>query len=1051
MSKNLRVYELGRHYGVDSKQIIALLEKMKVTVKSHMSVVEDADVDRVHAVFQRKRELARENYAKAHGLNPDQLKNVAALKPLERPQPEGEPEKPKKKSPKKRAAKKKAPAKPKVVVIKKAGTMTKVAKEAQAKKEAERAAAEAKAARRREEEERQAEELARKREEHARARIVKGAAKLVKKSDIAAGEGEGAGEEAPAAVETSAAATGDTAPEVPATGGLQSETKTSSDMPAVVPEAPEDTAAATVEAPAVEESAPAAEAEGSAADETSQERRDADQSGLPGGVQDVTGTVAETSPTEEAAKTEDAKTSDTGIAEGGISDTGVSGTGTSESKVSETKASPAPVVEPPRPKDRLDRVGTKKNDGFKVGDIIRPAPARPRTQPKTEVSSRDVRENIEAALRRRKDQAAAGPETPSRRKRTRKKKQKVDQQEVERQMKQTLAEMSGGGGKKKRRKGGGSGNVEAEEQAPVAEVLKVTEFITVQELADKLLVKPQELIGKLFMLGIMTTINQRLEKDNIELLAGEYNREVEFLDEFGEDVLEIEEPAEGELTIRPPVVTVMGHVDHGKTSLLDAIRNTNVIAGEAGGITQHIGAYKVETDGGPVTFLDTPGHAAFTAMRARGAQVTDIVILIVAADDQVMPQTVEAINHAQAAEVPIIVAINKIDKPGARPDLVKQQLLQHNITVEEYGGDTQCAEISAKQGTGIEQLMELIHLQSEMLELTSTTEGNSRGVVVEAKKEQGRGVLFTVLIERGTLKVGDNFLVGLQEGKVRALLDERGKKVEKVLPGEPCEVLGAADVPESGDRFYVLDSEREVREMAAKRRNVHRQQQLMGPKQTIDLDNLASLMETGDLKELPIMIKGDVAGSVEALADQFMELNTEEVVVKVVHKAVGAISESDVLLAANTGAMIIGFHMRPGAAIRDLAKKHHVTIEVFDIIYEAVDTMRKAMAGLLGSIQREVSTGRAEVRQVFTIPKTGQVAGSMVIEGVIKRKSLARLIRDEVVVYEGKVNSLKRFKDDVREVATGYECGIGLENFYDIQEGDHLETFEIEEIERTEL
>ena len=991
MSKNLRVYELGRHYGVDSKQIIALLEKMKVEVKSHMSVVEDPDVDRVHAVFQRKRELARENYAKAHGLNPDQLKNVAALKPLERPQPEEEPEKPKKKTTKKKASKKKAPAKPTVVVIKKAGTMTKVAKEAQAKKDAEEAAVAAKEARQREEQEREAEELARKREEHAKTRIVKGAAKLVKKTEATEAEGEVEETPAEAPAETLAA---ETSTGAEAAVGTENETEAAppAETPDAAPEVSEETAAPAAETPADEATlaAEAAEAEAEA------------ESGDAPAIEE-----AAEAPAEEAA-------------------------------------------DAPQPKDRLDEVGTKKNDGFKVGDIIRPAPAKPRTQPKTEVSSQDVRENIEAALRRRKDQAETSPETPSRRKRTRKKKQKVDQQEVERQMKQTLAEMSGGGGKKRRRKGGGAG-AEAEDEAPVTEVLKVTEFITVQELADKLDVKPQDLIGKLFMLGIMTTINQRLEKDNIELLAGEYDREVEFMDEFGEDVLEIEDPAEGELTTRPPVVTVMGHVDHGKTSLLDAIRNTNVIAGEAGGITQHIGAYKVDTDGGPVTFLDTPGHAAFTAMRARGAQVTDIVILIVAADDQVMPQTVEAINHAQAAEVPIIVAINKVDKPGARADLVKQQLLQHNITVEEYGGDTQCAEISAKQGTGIDHLLELIHLQSEMLELTSTAEGQARGVVVEAKKEQGRGVLFTVLIERGSLKVGDNFLVGLQEGKVRALMDERGKKVDKVLPGEPCEVLGAADVPESGDRFYVLDSEREVREMAAKRRNVHRQQQLMGPKQTIDLDNLASLMETGDLKELPIMIKGDVAGSVEALADQFMDLNTEEVVVKVVHKAVGAISESDVLLAANTGAMIIGFHMRPGAAIRDLAKKHHVTIEVFDIIYEAVDTMRKAMAGLLANIQREVSTGRAEVRQVFTIPKTGQVAGSMVIEGVIKRKSMARLIREEVVVYEGKVNSLKRFKDDVKEVATGYECGIGLENFYDIQEGDHLETFEIEEIERTEL
>jgi translation initiation factor IF-2 len=382
---------------------------------------------------------------------------------------------------------------------------------------------------------------------------------------------------------------------------------------------------------------------------------------------------------------------------------------------------------------------------------------------------------------------------------------------------------------------------------------------------------------------------------------------------------------------------------------------------------------------------------------------------------------------------------------------VKQELLEHEIVVEEYGGDVLCAEVSAKQGINLDKLLELVHLQAEVLELKAPSDGQARGVVIEAKKEPGRGVLFTVLIDRGTLKVGDNFLVGMQDGKVRALLDERGQSLEEVKPGEPCEILGAHDTPQAGDRFYVLKSEREARELAAKRRSLQRQQQLVGPKQTIDLDNLAELMTTGELKELPIIIKGDVAGSVEALADQFLELNTDEVAVNVVLKAVGAISESDVLLAAHTGALIVGFHMRPGAAIRDLAEKHHVTIEVFDIIYEAVDTLKKSMAGLLDAIKREVSTGRAEVRQVFKIPKVGSVAGSMVIDGVIKRNSMARLVRDEVVFFEGHINSLKRFKDDVKEVVSGYECGIGLENFYDIQEGDIVEAFEIEEIERTEL
>ncbi len=1014
MSKNLRVYELGRHYGVDSKQVMALLEKMKVDAKSHMSVVECEDVDKVHSVFQRKRELARENYAKAHGLNPDQLKNVAALKPLERPQPEEEPEKPKKKkkkAAKKKAAKKKAPAKPKVVVITKAGTMTKVAKATQAKKDAKDAAKEAESARKLAEKEERDAELARKREDHAQARVVKPAAKLVKKADIP--DEELSSEETHAATET---------PEAPV------------EEPATAAE----TALVDSETPVV---ADEVVSEGDKATETS-------------GA--VNSKATEEQPAEVVEDSEDEPVADSEIPADGTTDSPVLAdesetpvdTETTEAKDEAEAEEPAEVEDK---QDHLDALGNKKNDGFKVGDIIRPAPKnKVKTKPKTEVSSKDVRSSIEAALRKRKDEASQ-PEAPTRRKRTRKKKKKVDQQEVERQLKATMAELSGGSSKKKRKKGSGGTSEEEVAETVDLPVLKLTEFITVQELAEKLEVKAQELIAKLFMLGIMTTINQRLEKDNIILLIEEFGREVEFLADFGDEVLEVEEPPEGEMSSRPPVVTVMGHVDHGKTSLLDAIRETNVIAGEAGGITQHIGAYKVETEGGPVTFLDTPGHAAFTAMRARGAQVTDIVILIIAADDQVMPQTIEAINHAKAAEVPILVAINKVDLPAANVDKVKQELLQHNIMIEEYGGDVQCAEISAKQGTGIDHLMELIHLQSEVLELTASAEGPARGVVVEARKDPGRGVIFTILVDRGTLKMGDTFLVGMQDGKVRALMDERGNKINEVRPGEPCEILGGNDVPESGDRFYVMGSEREAREMAGKRRNLQRQQQLMGPKQTIDLDNLASLMETGDLKELPIIIKGDVAGSVEALADQLMELNTAEVQVKVVHKAVGAVSESDVLLAGNTGAMIIGFHMRPGSAIRELAKKHHVTIEVFDIIYEAVDTMRKAMAGLLGSIQREISTGRAQVRQVFTIPKTGQVAGSMVVEGIIKRKTLARLIRDEVVVYEGKVNSLKRFKDDVKEVATGYECGIGLQNFYDIQEGDHLETFEIESIERTEL
>ena len=956
MVRKLRVYELGRHYGVDSKQIMDLLLKMKVQAKSHMSVIEDEDVDKVHAIFQRKRELARENYARSHGLNPDQLKNVAALKPLEKPVPMDEPE-PEPKVAKKKVTKKKVAAKPTVLVIKKAGQATAVSKRAQAEKDAIEQAKAAEAAKRREADEKREADLAAKREEHAAARQVK--ARLVKKADL-----------------------------------------------------PKHEEPAPVAEPVVE--APVVEAE-------------------PVEVAPVEATEVET-PAAPVAE----------------------GEAVVETPAAAAPAAPAKPAGPAAPADPLAALGTKKNDGFKVGDIIRPAP-KPRADGTTPgaagtgagtgtVSSETVRDSIKAAIARRREEADAR-EANQRAKRARKKKKKVDEAEVQRAVKQTMAQLGAGTGKKKRRKGGEQEDDEVVETT----LLKLTEFITVQELADKLQVRAQELIGKLFSVGIMATINQRLEKNSIELLAADYDREVEFLSEYGEEVLEVEEVKDEDLVDRPPVVTVMGHVDHGKTSLLDRIRNTNVIAGEAGGITQHIGAYTVATEKGPITFLDTPGHAAFTAMRARGAQVTDIVILIVAADDRVMPQTVEAISHAKAAGVPMIVAINKIDLPGARPDLVKHELLQHGIAVEEFGGQTMIAEISAKKGIGIENLLDLIHLQAEVLELKASPKGPARGIVIEAKKEQGRGVVFTVLVEQGTLKMGDNFLAGMVDGKVRALQDERGKTMKLVKPGEPCEILGASAVPEAGDRFYVLESEREARELASKRRSLQRQQKLVGPKQVIDLDNLAALMTTGDLKELPIIIKGDVAGSVEALADQFMDLNTAEVQIRIMHKAVGAVSESDVLLAANVGAMIIGFHLRPGAAIQDLAKRHNVTIEVFDIIYEAVDTLKKAMAGLLGSIKREVSTGRAQVRAVFRIPKVGSVAGSMVLDGVIKRNSRARLVRNEIVVFEGKVNSLKRFKEDAKEVATGYECGIGLENFYDIEEGDVLECYEIEEIKRTEL
>ncbi len=716
MVRNLRVYELGRHYGVDSKQIMALLQKMKVQVKSHMSVVDDDVVDKVHAVFQRKRELARENYAKSHGLNPNQLKNVAALKPLERPQPVEEEPKP---APKKKVAKKKkAPAKPKVVVITKAGTMTKVAKEAARKKEAADEAKAAESAKRRQEQELKDAELAAKREEHAKAGATR--AKLVKKADIEKKE--------------------------------------------PVPE------------PVIEAASPPA--------------------AKPEIVADLD--VTNLWPDQPEPEVE-------------------------EPVAAEPAAEAPPAAEPEAgPTDRLDDLGTKKNDGFKVGDIIRPAPKR--REPQTEVSSESVRDSIKAAIRKRQDEAAARDSGEGRQTRTRtKKKKKVDSAEVERALKQTMAELTTGARGKKRRKG------ERSEDEAVVEVgvLKLTEFITVQELADKLGTRVQELIGHLFGMGIMATINQRLEKGNIELLAAEYDREIEFLSEYGEEVLENVEVKAEDMTDRPPVVTVMGHVDHGKTSLLDNIRKTNVIAGEAGGITQHIGAYTVQTDGGPITFLDTPGHAAFTAMRARGAQVTDIVILIVAADDGVMPQTVEAINHAKAAGVPLIVAINKIDLPDARPERVKQELLQHQHRGRGVRRHTcSAARSRPRRALGIERLLELIHLQAEVLELKASAEGQARGI--GDRGQEGARPRRRVHRAGGPgHPEGGRQLPGRHDRRrVRALLDERGNTLKEVRPGEPCEIVGGNDVPEAGDRFYVLESEREARDLAAKRRSLQRQQQL---------------------------------------------------------------------------------------------------------------------------------------------------------------------------------------------------------------------------------
>jgi len=554
-------------------------------------------------------------------------------------------------------------------------------------------------------------------------------------------------------------------------------------------------------------------------------------------------------------------------------------------------------------------------------------------------------------------------------------------------------------------------------------------------------------IAACLRLGIMANINRRLDRDSIMAVADEFGFAVDFVSEIGEEI-ETAAPEPESLETRAPVVTVMGHVDHGKTSLLDYIRKANVIAGEAGGITQHIGAYEVRLpDGHKIAFLDTPGHEAFTAMRARGAQVTDIVVLVVAADDRVMPQTVEAIDHARAANVPILVAINKIDLPAANIDQVRQELSQHNLLVEEWGGTTIAVPISAKKGTNVEKLLEMILLQAELLELKADPHKAARGVIVEARVDRGRGIVATVLVQKGTLRVGDAFVAGSKSGKVRALQNERGQKVTEAGPSTPVEVLGWGEAPQAGDTFAVVADEREARELAGKRAQLLREQELR-QRSHITLTDLFSQMKEGKVSELLVVLKGDVDGSVEALQDSLTKLSTSEIKLRVIHRGVGPITESDVLLAAASNAVIIGFHVKPEPKAAELASKEKVDVRIYDIIYQAVENVKDAMAGLLTPEIRESVVGQAEVRKIFRTSKAGVVAGCMVLSGAIQRNARARLLRGGAAVWEGKIESLKRFKDDVREVASGFECGISLEGRDDIQEQDVIEAYVLEEVAR---
>jgi translation initiation factor IF-2 len=615
----------------------------------------------------------------------------------------------------------------------------------------------------------------------------------------------------------------------------------------------------------------------------------------------------------------------------------------------------------------------------------------------------------------------------------------IDEMQLKANIKKTLAKIGSGSERKKYKK-----EARPKEEGPTEDkkILNVSEFVTVAELANMMQATVSEVIAKCLELGLFVTINQRLDFETIELVSDEFGFTAQLMTEYAPDEEELDDKTTGgTMEPRAPVVTVMGHVDHGKTSLLDYIRKTNVIAGEAGGITQHIAAYEVTTKHGTVTFLDTPGHEAFTAMRARGSQITDVIVLIVAADAGVMPQTKEAIDHARAANVPLVVAVNKTDLPTANIDRIKSELAQYNVLVDSYGGQVTCVEISAKTGKGIDRLLEILSLETQIMELTANPDGRASGVVIESELDKGKGPVATVLIQKGTLKKGDAFITGIHHGRVRDLFNDRGVIVEQAKPSQPVLVLGLSGTPQAGDSFKVVEDEKEAREISVRRRLAQREREIrrIG---SVSLDHLYEQIQAGKVKTLNLIIKGDVDGSVEALAASLEKLSTDEIKIRVIHKSVGAVKESDINLALASTAIIIGFHLSPNSKIRELAKKEGVDIRTFRIIYEAIDAMKKAMEGMLEPEIRENQLSTIEVRQVFQVTKGGTIAGCHVMTGTVKNGTKARIIRDDVEIADTKISSLRRHKDDVREVASGFECGLTLENFSDFKENDRIETYE---------
>jgi len=845
----------------------------------------------------------------------------------------------------------------------------------------------------------------------------------------------------------------DTAPEDTASDETPDEEASAEDVPEdATDEAPTDEeetvtsdadAEETAEADDVdetpEEQAPAADA---AADSPADE---ADETDLEEAEEETPATAeeADAQPEAEEAPAADADVEEAEVAEADAAD--------AEGEAADAEDAEAEDASSTLKANRYRLSGTQVVDKVDVNRFQRPKRKRKRKD-----KDKDDEESKDKSQKEDKKQKKDKKQKSKKKKKGRDK--DLDEEDVEQTIQETLQELEQGASRERQRRRRRRRKRHEEERKRRRErrkeeedVIELTEYVTTGELANLMGEPVSDVIDTLFEAGMMVSINQRLDRETIEFVVDEYEMEAQFVDEFGEGVVEIEEDDPEDLEHRAPVVTVMGHVDHGKTSLLDYIRNANVVAGEEGGITQHIGAHHVELtdhEDEAITFLDTPGHEAFTAMRARGAKATDIVILVVAADDSVMPQTIEAINHAQAADVPILVAINKMDKREADAERVRAELAEHNVLVEEYGGDVQSSEVSAETGEGINDLLEKVVLQSEIMELQANPNREASGVVIESRLEKGRGNVITVLVQNGTLEVGDPFIAGQHSGSVRAMFDERDNRIENVGPSQPALVLGCDGSPEVGDQFVVMDDEGEARDLAQERQRIHREQELRRKSQ-VSLDQVSRKMAEGEFHELNLIVKADVGGSVEALSDALLKLKTDEVAVNIIHSGVGAITESDVMLARASDAIILGFQVRPTSGARDAASREDVDIRTYSVIYAAIEDVRDALEGLLSPERREETKGRAEVRETFSVPDVGTVAGCYVTEGTISRNHRIRVVRDGVVEYEGDISSLKRFDEDVKEVQNGYECGIAIENYDDIKEDDELEAYVVVEEKRT--